>query len=217
MIVGDVMHNKGNMKYIILIVLFVFTILLCLTVYSVKNERKLTFIESAIKDTTLFVGKIIYAPFDFVKDKIDDLGNLINIEKKYNKLKKDADNIDKYKQEITNLKQEIDDLKKLTKIDDVLSLYSSVNATVIVRDNNNWYNSLTIDKGSQDGIKIGSAVTVNGKLIGTISKVSNFTSEVKLLSSDTLNNSISVEIMVDDKEVYGLFTKYDSKNNTYIV
>lgn len=217
MIVGDVMHNKGNFKYVMLVILFIITILLCLTIYSIKNERKLTFVESAIKDTTLFIGKIFYAPFDFIKDKIDDIGRLSSIKNKYEKLKKDADKIDSYKQEIINLKQEIKDLKKITKIDNVLSLYSVINATVIVRDYNTWYNTLTIDKGDKNGISIGDAVTSDGKLIGTITKVSNFTSEVKLLSSDTLSNSISVELMVDNKEIYGLLTRYDLKTNLYTV
>lgn len=217
MIVGDVMHNKGNFKYVILVILSIVAILLCLTIYSIKNDRKLTFVESAIKDTTLFIGKIFYAPFGFIKDKAENIGELINIKNKYEKIKKDTDKIDSYKQEIVNLKKEIKDLKKLTKIDNVLSLYSVTNATVINRDNTTWYSTLTIDKGSKNGINIGDAVTLNGKLIGTITKTSNFSAEVKLLSSDTLSNNISVELMVDDKEIYGLLTRYDSKNNVYIV
>ena len=211
------MHNKNNYKYIILVILFVIAFLLCLTVYSIKSDRKLTFVESAIKDSALFIGKIFYTPFDFTKDKIDDLKELINIKNKYNKIKKEQDKIDSYKQEIVTLKQEINNLKKLTDIDEVLSLYKYQNATVISRSYNTWYESITINKGSKNGLKIGNAVTSNGVLIGKITKVSNFTSEVKLLSSDTLNNNISVELIIDDKEVYGLLTRYDSINNVYIV
>ncbi len=173
--------------------------------------------ESAIKDSALFVGKVVYAPFGFVKDKVNDFNDLINVKKKYDKLKKEQDKVESYKQEIITLKQEIYDLKKLVDIDEVLSLYKYKNATVIARNYNTWYNSLTIDKGSKNGLKLGDAVTYNGILIGKITKLSNFTSEVKLLSADTLNNNISVELIVGDKEVYGLLTRYDSKDNVYIV
>ena len=211
------MHNENRRKYILLVILFIVAFLLCLTVYSIKSERKLSFIESAIKDSALFVGKVVYAPFEFVKDKVNDFNDLINVKKKYDKLKKEQDKVESYKQEIITLKQEIYDLKKLVDIDEVLSLYKYKNATVIARNYNTWYNSLTIDKGSRNGLKLGDAVTYNGILIGKITKLSNFTSEVKLLSADTLNNNISVELIVGDKEVYGLLTRYDSKDNVYIV
>ncbi|MBR3523498.1 MAG: rod shape-determining protein MreC [Bacilli bacterium] len=209
------MHN--NRKYIVLVILFIVAFLLCLTVSSTKSNRKLTFVESVVKDSTLFIGRVVYAPFGFVKDKINDFRELINVKKKYNKIKKDKDKIEVYKQEIKTLKQEINDLKELNGIDEVLSLYNYKNATVIARNYNTWYNSLTIDKGSKNGLKIGNAVTYNGILIGKISKLSNFTAEVQLLSADTLNNNISVELIIDDKEVYGILTRYDSKDKVYIV
>ena len=209
------MHN--NRKYIVLVILFIVAFLLCLTVSSTKSNRKLTFVESVVKDSTLFIGRVVYAPFGFVKDKINDFRELISVKKKYNKIKKDKDKIEVYKQEIKTLKQEINDLKELNDIDEVLSLYNYKNATVIARNYNTWYNSLTIDKGSKNGLKIGNAVTYNGILIGKISKLSNFTAEVQLLSADTLNNNISVELIIDDKEVYGILTRYDSKDKVYIV
>ena len=212
---GDTMHN--NRKYIVLVILFIVAFLLCLTVSSTKSNRKLTFVESVVKDSTLFIGRVVYAPFGFVKDKINDFRELISVKKKYNKIKKDKDKIEVYKQEIKTLKQEINDLKELNDIDEVLSLYNYKNATVIARNYNTWYNSLTIDKGSKNGLKIGNAVTYNGILIGKISKLSNFTAEVQLLSADTLNNNISVELIIDDKEVYGILTRYDSKDKVYIV
>ena len=211
------MHNKNNFKYVILVVLFIIAFLLCITVFSIKSERKLTFIESAVKDSALFVGKVIYTPFGFIKDKVNDLTDLVNIKKKYDKLKKKQDYVNSLEAENISLKQEIVNLKKLTGVEEVLSLYKYENATVISRNYDTWYDSITIDKGSKNGLKIGNAVTSNGVLIGKVTKVSNFTSEVKLLSTDTLSNNISVEFIIDDKEVYGLLTRYDSNDKVYIV
>ena len=211
------MHNKNNFKYVILVVLFIIAFLLCITVSSIKSERKLTFIESAVKDSALFVGKVIYTPFGFIKDKVNDLTDLVNIKKKYDKLKKKQDYVNSLEAENISLKQEIVNLKKLTGVEEVLSLYKYENATVISRNYDTWYDSITIDKGSKNGLKIGNAVTSNGVLIGKVTKVSNFTSEVKLLSTDTLSNNISVEFIIDDKEVYGLLTRYDSNDKVYIV
>lgn len=215
------MHNKkksnDNFKYFVLIIVFILTVLFCFTVYSVKTNRKLTFIESAIKDSALYVGKIIYTPFEFVKDRITDLNELIDIKNKYNKLLKDQEKIDAYKQEIENLKKEIEELKVITELEDIRSLYDIKNATVIARDYNAFYNTLTINLGSINGIKEGMAVTSKGILIGKIENVSNFTSDVKLLTTDTLENKISVEMNIDSNYVYGLLTRYDKQDNTYII
>lgn len=219
---GGFMHNKSrkndsNFKYILLIILFFVAILLCITVYSIKNNRKLTFIESAIKDTTLYIGKIIYTPFGFIKEKVIDFKELIDIKDKYEDLKKEQDKTAYYKEEILTLKKELNELKKITGIDDILSLYTYKNATVISRNYDSWYNSLTINLGSKSGIELGDAVINNGVLIGTISHVSNFTSNVKLLSTDTLDNKISVELVVNDNSIYGLLTRYDNNESVYII
>ena len=59
---------------------------------------------------------------------------------------------------------------------------------------------------------------INSKgLIGKITKVSNYSSNVKLLSNSNMSDKISVKIKIDDGYVYGLISKYDSKTNTYTV
>lgn len=209
--------RNNDFKYFVLIVVFILMLLLCFTVYSVKSNRKLNFIEKAIKDSVLYVGEILYIPFDFAKDKISDLKELIDIKDKYNELLKEQKEIDVYKQEIETLKEEVNKLKQLTDLKDIKSLYEIKNATVINRDYNVFYNTLTIDLGYVDGIETGMAVTANGVFIGRVESVSNFTSDIKLLSSDTFENKISVEMIVDDKHIYGLLTRYDLEQNVYII
>ena len=61
------------------------------------------------------------------------------------------------------------------------------------------------------------AVVVNQGLIGKIVNASNFTSTVKLLSTDELSNKISVKIQLDDKSIYGLLVSYNKKKNIYMI
>ena len=76
---------------------------------------------------------------------------------------------------------------------------------------------MNINKGAKSGIKAGYAVVTDKGLIGKIVSVSNFTSTVKLLSTDASINKISVKIQLDDKSIYGLLSSYNKKNNTYLV
>ena len=99
-------------------------------------------------------------------------------------------------------------LKKIVDINNTLSEKSYLNATVINRNLEFFSNTLTIDKGSNNGILDGLAVTFNGSLIGKITKVSNFNSVVKLITVEDSNNKISVKINNNDNYIYGLISGY---------
>ena len=210
-------NNKIKKKYIIIAIIIVVALMIFGTARSVRDDKKLNFLEKTVKDTVSFVEKIVNAPIDFVKDQIALQKEKNRIYKKYKKIAKEEEKTDSYLAKIDELNSEIDELKSLLELKSVLSDYTSINATVINRNVGYWYNMLTIDKGSHDGIEEGMAVVIDEGLIGRITKVSEFSSSVKLLTTDELSNKISVKINIDGKSVYGLLAKYDSSNNTYIV
>ena len=111
------------------------------------------------------------------------------------------------------LEKEVQELKKILNLNSTLTEYDIVNATVIARNNYYWFNSLTIDKGKDEGIKKNMGVITTNGLIGKISKVTNKTSEVKLLTSDDITYKTSVVIRVEEKNYYAILNGYDKKNN----
>ena len=114
---------------------------------------------------------------------------------------------------ITSLKEEIIELKKLTNINNVLSEFNYINATVILRNREYWFNNLTINKGQKDGLKVDMAVISSDGLIGRISNVRDNTSDVKLLTTNDVESKISVVIKNKDNNIYGVTSGYDSKLN----
>ena len=112
-----------------------------------------------------------------------------------------------------SIQEDIDELKKLTDIKITLSDFQNVNATVISRNREYWFNTLTIDKGSSDGLKDNLAVIDSNGLIGRIEKTRNHSSDIKLITSNDINNKISVVIKSDNKDIYGITTGYDYDNN----
>ena len=73
--------------------------------------------------------------------------------------------------------------------------------------------SITINKGSYNGIKK-DMVVINGKgLIGRVIKTSTFTSDVRLITTSDTNNKISVHISNGDYDLYGLINSYDYNKN----
>ena len=152
------LKNGNNKKYIILIILVVVGILVVVTTIAVKENRKLNFFEKAIKDSTTFVTGTIYKPIGFIKDKIKENDEKNKIYKQYKKLKEKADKATLYEARIKELEGEIDNLKKSLDINQTITDYKKINASVVNRNVGAWYNTVNINKGSKAGIKEGYAV-----------------------------------------------------------
>ena len=78
-------------------------------------------------------------------------------------------------------------------------------------------NTLVINQGAKDGIKNNMAVMTSDGLVGRISKVNQFSSQVDLISTNTRANRLSVNIQHDDKNVFGLIDHYDAKTEELVI
>jgi len=88
---------------------------------------------------------------------------------------------------------------------EILSLKDSSNnenisAAVISRKTGSWWRQIILNKGSKDGVEIGSAVIGPGGLLGRVKNTSLFTSSVTLLTSP----ESKVGVWVNRIEVNGL-------------
>lgn len=210
-------RKKIEKKYILLGIVVAIVLLLVLVSAIVMNKRNLSPVEMAIKDSVLLVQKVTYAPIRFVKDKMTEISKLHNIYEEYQILENKVQETDSIKAKNAELEDEVDKLQKTLELNQVLSKDAYLNATVVNRNLGYWYNTITIDKGSKNGVKVDMPVVVSEGLIGKVSKVTNFNSTVKLLTSDDVNNKISVKISVDGKNVYGLLSGYDKSSRSFIV
>lgn len=86
--------------------------------------------------------------------------------------------------ELTKLRQEAKDTDKLRALLNLKQHISrrTIAADVVTRDPDNWFEQVTIDKGSDDAVKKGSAVITNQGVVGQIIKVSPHASVVQLLT-----------------------------------
>ena len=84
-------------------------------------------------------------------------------------------------------KYELDDFRKLYNLDQNYADYPKVAARVISKDISNWYNQFTIDKGTDDGIKVGMNVMAGNGLVGIITKTGRNNSKVKSIIDDSSN------------------------------
>ena len=209
--------KRFDKRYLLILIVVVIALVLTLLAASLKEGRDLNPVEKVAKDIGTVVLKVVSAPFNFVQDKIDEAIEKNNLYEKYKELKNKEEQVDSVIAQNENLQNEVDKLKETLELNTILSDKVFLNATVVSRNIGYWYDEITIDKGSKNGIEKGMAVVTSKGLIGQITKVSNYSSTVKLLSNENMSDKISVKIKVGDDYVYGLISMYDSKTNTYTV
>ena len=110
--------------------------------------------------------------------------------------------------------KEVQELKNLNNLSNTLSEFDKISAMVVERNKLYWFNSLTINKGSSDGLIVDSAVITGSGLIGRITKCSLHTAEVKLITTNDTYHKISVMIDNNGNTIYGILSGYNSNENT---
>jgi len=113
------------------------------------------------------------------------------------------------------LEEEIENLKNILNINYSLTDFDMINATVINRNSSYWNDELIINKGKNQGIKEGMAVMDGSGLVGRVIKTSLTTSTIKLITSSSNDNKISVKIWYSDTSINKVLEQ-DENNNLII-
>ena len=177
----------------ILRITIVIVLILALTI-SMNLSRNFSKFEEAIKDAAMILNKTVLYPFTSISKIVpkDETKSYL-IQKNVN----------------TALEKEIQELKEVLNLNKTLTEYDVENATILSRNNAYWFNTITVDKGKKDGIKKNMAVVTSAGLVGKVSKVSEKSSEIKLITSDDITFKISVAIRVNEVDNYAILNGYD--------
>lgn len=188
-------RKKIPLKNKIIISLICIAIIITMSI-SAKLNREVTKPEIILKDIVTLINKVIIYPFTTLAKESNQDENYL-IQKNINE----------------SLEQEIKELKELLELNNTLTEYTIENATILSRNKGYWFNTLTVDKGKNDGIKKDMAVITSNGLIGKISKVYGNSSEIKLITSDDVNYKVSVSIKINNTDNYAILNGYDQENN----
>ena len=192
-------RKKEKKKEWIIIVgitfLFIFLITISLWMPRSGNNQ-----HNVFKNMSMLIEKIVMTPFTFLnKEKNVTQTESYTIQKNVN----------------ASLEKEIQELKDALELNKTLTEYEPINATILSRNKSYWFNTITIDKGTNSGIKKNMAVITKNGFIGKISNVSRNSSEVKLITSDDINFKVSISIKTNGMDHYAILNGYD-KETGYI-
>lgn len=109
--------------------------------------------------------------------------------KENKKLQEKVDELTAENSRLTQGLTELERLQELYKLDQDYSQYDKVAANVISKDTGNWFNSFTINKGTDDGIQKDCNVIAGSGLVGIVTEVGKNWATVRSIIDDTSNVS----------------------------
>lgn len=125
----------------------------------------------------------------FLNDLTENFDTLQDVKAENKSLKKKVDSLTISNNRLQQEKYELERLRELYKLDQTYSNYEKIGAHVIGNNGSNWFSTFTIDKGSEDGIKVDMNVMAGAGLVGIVTKVGPHSSEVRAIIDDQSNVS----------------------------
>lgn len=126
-------------------------------------------------------------------------------------LQKQIDELEEKNSSLAMQVYELDDLRKLYSLDGQYEDYEKVGAYVIAKDGGNWFDTFTINKGSQDGLEVGMNVLASGGLAGIITEVGLHTATVRSIIDNSSDISAMMLTTNDNCIVSGSLTRMTSE------
>lgn len=164
-----------------------------------------------------FLQENLNKGFMFLKTNLEDI---INFKENAKNLRKMEEENSKLKNEIIELKAQLDKVDSLKDLEKALNyvqedyIKNSICASVVSKNDGNWYTSFTIGAGYDDGVKKNSIV-VNGEgLVGVVYEVTkNYCKAIsildtkssvsfKLLNNESFKGIITQNATIDNMENY---------------
>ena len=205
-------YNRLQFRYVVIGVVVGIVILLIIFSKTLKSN-KTNKVVGFFKDSVVAIQNVVSYPFRFIFSSADNLGNLSSTMDENEVLSSNVDKVDYLISENLELKKQLEAMKDELGITNTLVDYECINATVISRNVGYWYNNITINKGSSDGI-VNDMIVINSKgLVGRVYSTSKHNAVVRLITTSDTNNKISVSVSHGGKYIYGLINRYNYSKN----
>ncbi len=125
----------------------------------------------------------------WLSDLSSNFETLEEVREENEELQEKVDELTTENTRLTQDQYELERLQELYKLDQNYSDYPKIGARVIANNGSNWFSSFTIDKGSNDGVKVDSNVLAGTGLVGIVTEVGPNYAQVRSIIDDSSNVS----------------------------
>ena len=108
------------------------------------------------------------------------------------------------------------ELEKLLEVKGETKKAKQISARVIRRSPDTWNQTVTISAGSMQKVETNMLVQTSEGAVGLVTEVQTTTATVELLTSESMENDIAVQMSLEDgKTIEGVIQSYDVDRNEY--
>lgn len=165
----------------IIIVILAVIALIVLMVYTEAGKEKASMIENAMGQALLPLQKGLYSVSQYVYNFFSDIGERRNMIRNYEDLQTRLADLKMELIRLEELEKQNERLKKLASFVDENKDMVVTGATVIAKNPGNWFNNITIDKGSKHGVAVNMAVVTDQGLVGRVIEVADGWAKVRTI------------------------------------
>ena len=204
-------------KKSLFVILIGVILLVVLVGYSITDRDQLSKPEKFFMDSVGWVQSVINKPVSYTVNMFNSVGEIKNT---YDENKVLREKLAEYKTliyEVQELDKENEELREAVELESSARDFDPVLANVISRSPERWLEQLTINKGTNQGVKKDMAVMTVDGMIGKITSVSKTTSTVQLITGfDQLNRISATVSRKDGKNIFGLIEGYDKEKEALV-
>jgi len=196
-------------KLTVVVILLSVTFLILIS-YSI-NRSRVSHIESGFGYAVGGVESVLYKVGSSIKNSFSFITNIQNIKNQNEELIKENNELEEKALEYDFLKTENEKLKAMLKFNTERSDYTYLPCDIISKTGSSYLDGYIINRGYNEGIKIGMVVIVPEGLVGQVTSTAASWSTVQTLS----NENIAVAALIQNtNENIGIVRGYrDSDNN----
>ncbi len=125
----------------------------------------------------------------WLSDLSSNFETLEEVRQENEELQEKVDELTTENTRLTQDQYELERLQELYKLDQNYSDYPKIGARVIANNGSNWFSTFTIDKGSNDGVKVNCNVLAGTGLVGIVTEVAPNYAQVRSIIDDSSNVS----------------------------
>lgn len=209
------MPQLANKKLILLLVSVIF--LVALISFSLRDRQNASLPAKIVKDTVGFAQSMVAKPTDYITGFFVEIQSLLNTYEENKHLKVRLEDFASLETKVSDLERENAALQELVDSEASLRDFEPIQATVIARNPDQWEEKIVLNRGSSHGVEKNMAVMTAKGLIGKITVVTSFTSEVELINTTNANYRVSAYVQSGKADVYGLIEGFDQERGELVV
>lgn len=158
-------------------------VVLLITAISLLNREKerLLLPETALRSILAPVQGLVQGVSDRFASVLTSIVEFQELREENQRLKEELERREFVYSLLQEVRAENTRLLKLLNFQETIPQYDTLAARIIAREPANWYNTVTINKGSRDGVRVNMPVITHGGLVGRVSSVTGGQAEVLLL------------------------------------